>query len=49
MNNVNKCHQCKNYILGTFCYTCNKDVTEMEPDDAFFDFFKEILKDKKDD
>lgn len=44
MNYANKCPGCKNYILGEFCYTCNKNVNEFPNDSDIPDFLKDLFK-----
>lgn len=37
------CPQCKQYIFDTFCFKCNKNISEMKDDslDIFKDLFGE--------
>ena len=37
MNEAQKCPRCNNYILGTYCCTCKKDIFEMQEDNPFKD------------
>lgn len=51
MNNANQCPKCKKFILGTFCYNCKKEISEMNEEDPLFNMFggvfKDIFKDNK--
>jgi hypothetical protein len=29
MNNANKCPKCKQYIIGTYCYTCKDEISNL--------------------
>ena len=48
MNNANKCPQCKQFIIGTYCYTCKKDINEMKiSTDSMPDFIKNFFDKEK--
>ena len=47
MNNANKCPKCKQYILGTYCYTCKQDINDMISTDSMPDFMKEFFSKKE--
>jgi hypothetical protein len=47
MNNANKCHKCKRFVLGTYCYSCKCEIQKFNPNDVFNNIFGNIFKDKE--
>ena len=46
MGNANKCPNCNAFILGTFCFNCKMDISEMEEENPFFKMFNDIMSKK---
>jgi hypothetical protein len=42
INEANKCPGCKNYIIGDYCYLCQKAIRDY-PKEEIPDFLKEIF------
>lgn len=42
--NVNRCPKCKEYIIGTYCHSCDIDINDYQ--DAF-PFFNDIFGDNE--
>lgn len=45
MNNANQCPNCKQYILGSYCFTCKSEIAEFDSQNIP-DFLKDLFKDK---
>lgn len=44
MTDANKCPFCKTYILGDFCFKCNKSIKDLNIEDL--NIFKDIFGDE---